>query len=94
MQRYKSKGEKIMDSVDKNEEKWVGIEEAANHLGVNKDTIRNWIKKENGYNEGEYSIEAEAEDCVYTADVIKYEGYTIINLTEDLGDDYSILLIF
>lgn len=37
-----------MDSVDKNEEKWVGIEEAANHLGVNKDTIRNWIKKENG----------------------------------------------
>ena len=44
--------------------------------------------------EGEYSIEAEAEDCVYTADVIKYEGYTIINLAEDLGDDYSILLIF
>ena len=37
-----------MDSVDKNEEKWVGIEEAANYLGVNKDTIRNWIKKENG----------------------------------------------
>ena len=37
-----------MDSVDKNEEKWVGIEEAANHLGVNKDTIRNWIKKKNG----------------------------------------------
>lgn len=37
-----------MDSVDKNEEKLVGIEEAANHLGVNKDTIRNWIKKENG----------------------------------------------
>ena len=36
-----------MDSVDKNEEKWVGIEEAANHLGVNIDTIRNWIKKEN-----------------------------------------------
>lgn len=44
--------------------------------------------------EGEYSIEAEAEDCVYTADAIKYEGYTIINLAEDLGDDYSILLIF
>ena len=37
-----------MYSVDKNEEKCVGIEEAANHLGVNKDTIRNWIKKENG----------------------------------------------
>ena len=37
-----------MNVVDKSEEKWVGIEEAANHLGVNKDTIRNWIKKENG----------------------------------------------
>lgn len=24
---------------------WVGIEEIANYLGVNKDTIRNWIKK-------------------------------------------------
>ena len=34
-----------MDIVEKNDEKWVGIEEAANHLGVNKDTIRNWIKK-------------------------------------------------
>lgn len=28
-------------------ENWIGIEEAANHLGVNKDTIRNWIKKTN-----------------------------------------------
>lgn len=26
-------------------EKWVGIDEAAQHLGVTKDTIRNWIKK-------------------------------------------------
>ena len=26
-------------------ENWVGITEAANHLGVTKDTIRNWIKK-------------------------------------------------
>ena len=26
-------------------EKWIGVEEAANHLGVTKDTIRNWIKK-------------------------------------------------
>lgn len=26
-------------------EKWIGIEEAAQHLGVTKDTIRNWIKK-------------------------------------------------
>ena len=27
------------------EEKWISIEDAANHLGVTKDTIRNWIKK-------------------------------------------------
>ena len=27
------------------EDKWVGIEEAADYLGVNKDSIRNWIKK-------------------------------------------------
>ena len=26
-------------------EKWISLEEAANHLGVTKDTIRNWIKK-------------------------------------------------
>lgn len=26
-------------------ESWIGIEEAASHLGVTKDTIRNWIKK-------------------------------------------------
>lgn len=30
------------------EDKWIGIEEAANYLGVNKDTIRNWIKKDSG----------------------------------------------
>ena len=24
---------------------WVGIDEIAKYLGVNKDTIRNWIKK-------------------------------------------------
>ena len=30
------------------EDRWIGIEEAANYLGVNKDTIRNWIKKGNG----------------------------------------------
>ena len=29
------------------EDKWISIEEAADYLGVNKDTIRNWIKKEN-----------------------------------------------
>lgn len=34
--------------VDKNEDRWIGIEEAAGYMGVNKDTIRNWIKKGNG----------------------------------------------
>lgn len=27
------------------EDNWIGISEAAEYLGVNKDTIRNWIKK-------------------------------------------------
>ena len=31
-----------------NDDKWIGIEEAANYLSVSKDTIRNWIKKNNG----------------------------------------------
>ena len=26
---------------------WIGINEAAEYLGVTKETIRNWIKKEN-----------------------------------------------
>jgi len=34
--------EKIID------DRWIGMEEAANYLGVNKDTIRNWIKKDTG----------------------------------------------
>lgn len=29
-------------------DRWIGIDEAAEYLGVNKDTIRNWIKKEKG----------------------------------------------
>ena len=29
----------------KNEERWIGIEEAAEHLGVKPSTIREWIKK-------------------------------------------------
>ena len=29
------------------EDKWIGIE-AAEYLDVNKDSIRNWIKKESG----------------------------------------------
>lgn len=32
---------------DANFENWVGVEEAADYLGVTKDTIRNWIKKTN-----------------------------------------------
>ena len=27
------------------EDKWISIEEAAEYLGVNKDSVRNWIKK-------------------------------------------------
>jgi excisionase family DNA binding protein len=27
-------------------ERWMSLEEIANHLGVSKDTIRAWIKKE------------------------------------------------
>ena len=30
------------------EDRWIRIEEPANYLGVNKDTIRNQIKKGNG----------------------------------------------
>ena len=37
-----------MNRTEYNEENWVSIDEAAKHLGVNKDTIRNWIKKQNG----------------------------------------------
>lgn len=31
--------------IDKNEDRWIGIEDAAEYLDINKDTIRNWIKK-------------------------------------------------
>lgn len=33
---------------NKNDDRWIGIEEAANYIGVNRDTIRNWIKKDTG----------------------------------------------
>lgn len=26
-------------------DKWINLEEASDYLGVNKDTIRNWIRK-------------------------------------------------
>ncbi len=29
-------------------EKWIGLEEAAEHLGIKPATLREWIKKENG----------------------------------------------
>lgn len=29
-------------------DRWIGITEAAEYMGVTKETIRNWIKKENG----------------------------------------------
>lgn len=28
------------------DDRWIGIEDAADYLGVNKDSIRNWIKKD------------------------------------------------
>ncbi|MGN1165921.1 MAG: helix-turn-helix domain-containing protein [Lachnospiraceae bacterium] len=33
---------------EENNEKWIGIEEAAEHLGVKPVTIRDWIKKNKG----------------------------------------------
>lgn len=34
--------------IEHQDDKWIGIEEAASYLSVNKDTIRNWIKKDIG----------------------------------------------
>ena len=31
--------------MNDNNEKWIGIEEAAEYMDVTKDTVRNWIKK-------------------------------------------------
>lgn len=31
--------------MNENNEKWIGIEEAANYMDVTKDTVRNWIKR-------------------------------------------------
>lgn len=30
------------------DDRWIGIDEASHYLGVNKDTIRNWIKRDTG----------------------------------------------
>lgn len=32
--------------MSKTNEKWFNLEETAEYLGVTKDTIRNWIKKQ------------------------------------------------
>lgn len=34
--------------LEQNDDKWIGIKDTAEYLGVNKDSIRNWIKKESG----------------------------------------------
>ena len=31
--------------MNESNEKWIGIEEAAEYMNVTKDTVRNWIKK-------------------------------------------------
>lgn len=33
-------------TADIYDDRWIGIDEAADYIGVNKDTVRNWIKKE------------------------------------------------
>lgn len=32
--------------MDKDTEKWVSLEDIADHMGLSKDTIRNYIKKQ------------------------------------------------
>ena len=32
--------------VKQDDDRWIGIEEASDYLGVTKDSIRNWIKRE------------------------------------------------
>ena len=34
--------------IIENDDKWINLEEAATYLSVNKDTIRNWIRKDTG----------------------------------------------
>lgn len=34
------------EHIMNNLERWLSLEEIANHIGCSKDTIRNWIKKD------------------------------------------------
>lgn len=37
--------EDIVENTDNNVEKWVNLEDIAEHLSVSKDTIRAWLKE-------------------------------------------------
>lgn len=45
MDAFESSGEEMNEN---NNEKWVSIEDAAEHLGVKPVTIRDWIRKKKG----------------------------------------------
>ena len=38
----------VAQMVEKYNDGWIGINEAAEYLGVTKETVRNWIKKQKG----------------------------------------------
>ena len=38
----------VAQMVEKYNDGWIGINEATEYLGVTKETVRNWIKKQNG----------------------------------------------
>ena len=38
----------VIAMTDNSAEKWISLEEAAEHLGVKPITIREWIRKNNG----------------------------------------------
>lgn len=51
MVQYKGRPPHVQRRFDmtiENNDKWINLEEAADYLSVNKDTIRNWIRKDNG----------------------------------------------
>lgn len=35
-------------SLIENNDSWIGLKEAAEYMGVTTETVRNWIKKQNG----------------------------------------------